>query len=245
MRTGGDQFRIPASELEQAVLDAVLQWLKDEKRVLCNTGSYNPAQALAFANETIRQLQDHSTQHETLRDLIRRITVYPEQLDIELAGDAQVGQHRIKVPILIKRLGLAVRLIVGKENTQPRIDKKLLALISKALRWFELLESGKCDSLAAIGLREGVNSSYVSRIINLAFLSPDIVQVLAQGRQPEHITAERLSRMGRPPVSWEDQWQWLGCGQTAEHRMHTSQRCFGTFCCWGAWQPQSDGKTRP
>lgn len=166
IRTDGDQFRIPASELEQAVLDAVLQWLKDEQRVLCNTGSHNPAQALAFANETICQLQDHSTRHETLRDLVQRITVYPEQLEIALVDDAQAGQHRIQVPIRIKRLGLAVRLIVG--------------------------------------------SSYVSRIINLAFLSPDIVQVLAQGKQPKHITAERLSRMGRPPVNWEDQWQWLG-----------------------------------
>ena len=209
-RTGADQFRIPAPELEQAVLDALIDGLKDEERVLSSANAHHPTQALAVANESIRQLQDLGTRHETLHRLVQSITVRPEQLEIELVSDTETAEHRIQVPIRIKRSGAAVMLIVGKESAQPRIDKKLLALIAKALRWFEWLESGKCDSLAALGQLEGVGSGYVSRIINLAFLSPDILQEIAQGKQPEHVTAERLSRLGMPPMHWQEQWSWLG-----------------------------------
>lgn len=211
-RTDQDQFRIPALELEQGVLDAVIDWVGDESRLLTTPDLSNPERVLATAQETIQELQNLTTQYEKLRNLVQRVTVHQNKLVIELADSAnhELEHKPIEVPIRIKRLGLAVRLIVGKEITKPRIDKKLIGLIEKAYRWFDLLETGKCDSLAAIGKLENIGSAYVSRVINLAFLSPDIIQAIAYGKQPEHITADRLIRMGMPPVDWKDQLQWFG-----------------------------------
>lgn len=200
-------------ELEQTVLDACIAWLGDEKRLIdpsnLNAEVIHPKQVLAQAQDRIKRLQDSNTQNETLLEFVQKITVHRNRLEIQIAADHEVAAL-IEVPIQIKRSGLAVKLIVGNDTARPRIDRKLLALINKGLRWFELLESGKCDSLAAIALTEDVGSSYVSRVMNLAFLSPDILQIIAGGRQPEHLTADRLMRMGMPPVRWTEQWKWLG-----------------------------------
>ena len=209
-RSDKEQFRIPALELEQAVLDAVIHWMGDEARLLNNTTEVKPAQALETAQETVRQLQDGSTQYEALRKLVQHITVHQTRLEIYLNTDTSQNGSLIEVPIQIKRLGLAVRLIVGNTAARPRIDKKLLALINKSYRWFELLETGRCESLAAIGKIEGIGSTYVSRVMNLAFLSPDILQIIAQGKQPNHVTADKLVRMGIPPIEWSAQWEWIG-----------------------------------
>lgn len=65
--------------------------------------------------------------------------------------------------------------------------------------------------MVAIGKREKVGKRYVSRIIRLAFLAPDIVEQIVTGCQPPELTAESLLRDRRrlPPV-WESQHLMLG-----------------------------------
>ncbi|MDO9313986.1 MAG: hypothetical protein Q7T97_05515, partial [Burkholderiaceae bacterium] len=121
--------------------------------------------------------------------------------------------HQIEVPVQLKRCGMAVRLIVrpAGESVTRGVDTKLVSLISKAHDWFERLSSGRCDSVQAIAQQEQiVSSSYVTRVIYLAFLAPDIVQRIVRGAQPVDLTADRLIRMGPLPVAWEDQRVLLG-----------------------------------
>lgn len=211
-RADKDQFRIPALELEQAVTDALSGWLGDEARIVQAAIDCNPEQVLKVAQETVRLLCDISTRHETVRNLVRSVTVHQNRLEIELKDDTESVPRgdRIEVPIRIKRAGMAVRLIVGDNTARPRVDKKLVTLIAKAHRWFEMLESGRCDSMASVARQEKVTSSYVTRVMYLAFLSPDIIQCFVQGKQPPHLSADTLIRMGMPPADWADQWCWLG-----------------------------------
>ena len=58
---------------------------------------------------------------------------------------------------------------------------------------------GTIDDLAA----EKVNSSYVSRLLRLTLLAPDIVEAVLNGRQPEGMTLPGL--MEAFPVEWERQ----------------------------------------
>ncbi|MDL2336885.1 MAG: hypothetical protein QFE16_03500 [Pseudomonadota bacterium] len=53
------------------------------------------------------------------------------------------------------------------------------ALIAKAQDWFERLSSGRGEAVQSIANKEQITGSYLTRVIYLAFLAPDIVQRIA------------------------------------------------------------------
>jgi len=65
------------------------------------------------------------------------------------------------------------------------------------------LETGEVSSLADIAKRVGVDNSYVSRMVNLTLLAPDIVHAILEDTLPEHITLFDLAV--DPPVLWDGQ----------------------------------------
>jgi site-specific DNA recombinase len=70
--------------------------------------------------------------------------------------------------------------------------------------------NGNGASLAAIARREGLTGSYVTRIVRLSFLSPDITRAILDGRHPPDLTAAKLTRMPRLPLDWSQQKRVLG-----------------------------------
>ena len=66
-----------------------------------------------------------------------------------------------------------------------------------------MLESGEVTSLRAIATVEGVDNSYVSRMVNLTTLAPDIVDAILHNTLPDHLTLFDLAV--DPPALWEEQ----------------------------------------
>ena len=65
--------------------------------------------------------------------------------------------------------------------------------------------------MVEIGKREKVGKRYVSRIIRLAFLAPEIVEQIVKGCQPHDLTAESLPKnRTQLPLAWESQHKMLG-----------------------------------
>jgi len=60
-------------------------------------------------------------------------------------------------------------------------------------------------ALAEIAAREGLAVRYVGRLIRLAFLAPDIVESIVEGRQPTSLTVEALTRHIEIPLEWRSQ----------------------------------------
>ena len=56
----------------------------------------------------------------------------------------------------------------------PRVDTALLKAIVRAYRWREMLESGEYSSAAELAKAEKVNDSYLSRVLRLTLLAPEI-----------------------------------------------------------------------
>jgi hypothetical protein len=109
-------------------------------------------------------------------------------------------------PMQLKRRGVELRLIVGDHHRAAAIvDLSLLKAVARAHRWFDELSTGQARSLAAIAAREGLAVRYVGRLIRLAFLAPDIVEAIVEGRQPTTLTAEALTRRIELPLSWGSQ----------------------------------------
>ncbi|MGD0279670.1 MAG: hypothetical protein ABSC11_10225 [Smithella sp.] len=79
----------------------------------------------------------------------------------------------------------------------------------KAHKWFNDLATGRMKNMAEIALSEGVDKSYVSRVVNLAFLAPDIIESIIDGHQPADLNVEKLTKRISLPLDWNQQYRLL------------------------------------
>lgn len=83
-----------------------------------------------------------------------------------------------------------------------RTDSTLVKALARAFRWKRLLESGEFATIAELAEREGIATSYMTRILQLTLLAPDIVEAILDGRQRPEVTLARL--MVPVPAEWQD-----------------------------------------
>ena len=76
--------------------------------------------------------------------------------------------------------------------------------LARGHRWLAMLESGEAESLTEVAEREGMDRAYVSRMVNLTTLAPDIVAAILDDAMPNHISLFDLAV--DPPALWADQW---------------------------------------
>ena len=76
------------------------------------------------------------------------------------------------------------------------------------LRRRHLLENGTYISVNELAEAEKVNASYMSRILRLTLLAPDIVEAILDGRQPKALQLADL--LGPFPSNWEQQKELFG-----------------------------------
>ncbi len=168
-----------------------------------------------------------------LRTLISRIEVQSDQISIAIqpaglltllrgptAVAAPVANDMatetaaplvVTVPLLRRRAGRDTRLLMdGPEATQA--DPALVRVLVRARTCrARLLQSGEA-SLTETSRSEGISRSYLTRLARLAFLAPDIVCAILEGRQPTPLTAARLTRITQLPLDWSEQRKALGFG---------------------------------
>lgn len=66
-----------------------------------------------------------------------------------------------------------------------------------------MLDSGEFATIAELAEREGIASSYMTRVLRLTLLAPDIVEAILDGKQGPEVT---LARLLEPSATcWEDQ----------------------------------------
>jgi hypothetical protein len=70
-------------------------------------------------------------------------------------------------------------------------------------RWRQMLESGEYACSAELAKAEKVNASYLSRILRLTLIAPDIIEAMLTGRQPSTL---QLDDLLKPlPAPWARQ----------------------------------------
>jgi len=79
-------------------------------------------------------------------------------------------------------------------------DTTLVKALARAFRWRQMMETGRFVTIDEFAAAEKINSSYVSRLLRLTLLAPDIVQAILDGQQPEGMTLPAL--MEPFPVGW-------------------------------------------
>src|SRR5262245_13326353 len=89
-------------------------------------------------------------------------------------------------------------------GTQPRrIDEALILALARATSWMRSLRQGEFVDTNEIAQRFGLGDAHVRRLLRVAYLAPDIVEAIIEGRQPRTLTVKRLLR--GIPLSWADQ----------------------------------------
>lgn len=71
-------------------------------------------------------------------------------------------------------------------------DSALIKALARAFRWKRMLESGEFTTIAELAQREGIVASYMTRVLRLTLLAPDIVETILHGSHPPELTIARL-----------------------------------------------------
>lgn len=105
----------------------------------------------------------------------------------------------------LTRSGRALRLVQNNGAVaQGTPDRSLVRLLVQARRWWSTLKAGEM-SLAELAVREGVTSSYMARIVRLAFLAPKVTEAILAGRQRAGVTVASLTVDGGIAPDWHAQ----------------------------------------
>jgi hypothetical protein len=104
---------------------------------------------------------------------------------------------------LVKRGGRKEMHLPDGAFGQRKTDNTLIKALARASRWKRMLESGEFTTIAELAEREGIAVSYLTRLLRLTQLAPDIVMAVLDGRQGAAVTLARL--MEPFPHSWNEQ----------------------------------------
>lgn len=223
----GDGFRIPASDLEKIVVQFLARHLRDQLWLdRTHKGQFDPSkfQRLTAAADDLastieQQLAQNTGLIPTIIDGIVvakktiAIKVQPARLIPLLLGqESEASIEHSEPPIEIKvfgrfiRCGKEVRLVIGQDDAKDaKIDSRLVRELVQARQWFDDLANRRVASIADLAKISGVSAPYISKKISLAFLAPDITEMIVTGTQPMRLTPELLKRACPLPVSWEEQ----------------------------------------
>ena len=100
-----------------------------------------------------------------------------------------------------------MRLVVDDGSEPANVDPGLVRLILRAHAIRARLLAEPSLPLKEIAAEEGISSSCVTRLLRLAFLAPDIVTAILNGRHSPPLTANRLMDDTRLPLDWKAQRQ--------------------------------------
>jgi DNA invertase Pin-like site-specific DNA recombinase len=164
-------------------------------------------------------------QAKLVRELVGKIIVDEKTITIKLRRGPLLGgdvpsctsdepsdsAFELTAAVAFTRRGAETRLVLpglAQQNHSSRCDPALIKAIARGRAWFEELATGRARSLQVLAKREGISRRYIRRLVSLAFLSPQLVEAILQGRQPVELTTTRLTEFDLP-LDWIEQHKLL------------------------------------
>jgi hypothetical protein len=113
---------------------------------------------------------------------------------------------RVVIPLSVRRRNGRPK-VLPPENADERQwrvqDPHILKALGRAWAWRRKLESGEMTTVGDIAKAEKVTDRFVSRMMRLAYLSPDVLERLLIRREPPAVTVNDL--IGVTYVPWGEQ----------------------------------------
>lgn len=209
-------WRLPALELEAVVAKLVQSHLILPK-VMAGLIHDATAEDILHINQKIEQLckpayNEADESHKQLLTLPERVDLKPGQISISLSKsdlctlldtdpDRLNTEHlELTSEFQMRKRGVETKLILNGVGQQR--DVTLIKNIAKARRYLDMIIAGQ--SYADIAAIEGVSKYRIQKLINFAFLAPDVMRDVCEGKQPTALTTEWLLQHPVAPI-WQDQ----------------------------------------
>ena len=116
------------------------------------------------------------------------------------------------IPIKIERQGARKKIMLpaGTQlddlNREHEQDATLLKALVRAHKWQKMLDSGKFKTVAELAKKEKLtSSSYVTRVLRLALLAPDIQEAIVNATHPNTLSLAEFFKVKRLPRLWCEQ----------------------------------------
>jgi site-specific DNA recombinase len=118
---------------------------------------------------------------------------------------------RLKVRARLQRVGREMKLVVHNADDRAQADPGLLRIIARSHDFQERLVQDAYLTVPAIASQERLTIGYLSRLLRLPSLAPDIVTAIINGKHPPELSAKRLMRLAlKLPTDWAEQRKLLG-----------------------------------
>jgi site-specific DNA recombinase len=232
--------RIPAGNLEALVIGRLRDFLADEGAVLSaiTDAEQNGAQQkwlIARGRQISEELPTLAPDvvRSILMTLVNRVDIKSEHVEIRLyrqrlhdllqaesmetsLAAAVCASHtggilKLKVKARLQRVGREMKLIVHNAADRAAGDPGLLRIVARAHDFQERLVQDPSLTVPAIASQERLTIGYLSRLLRLPSLAPDIVTAIINGKHPPELSAKRLMRLAlKLPTDWPEQRKLLG-----------------------------------
>lgn len=231
-------WRLSAPELEQVVSSAAVEMLSDQSAISRTSEESHVdidllPSILKSCQMWIDRLHPPSQPGSALAELVDRVDLSREGIRLSLgvrvsAAEIPEGNRRERIfltqkfPMQMKRRGVEMRMVLAGNSRAVRFDRALLKAVARARRWSQQLLSRQVPSVRAIARQQRLAPRYVRDLLPLAFLSPRIVEAIAEGRQPPELTVIGITRRIELPLLWSVQEQALGLGYYTRPELPTT-----------------------
>jgi hypothetical protein len=112
----------------------------------------------------------------------------------------------VHIPLTFRKRG-GRKLVMTPDGVEwaprPRVDNAMVKALARAFRWRRMLDTGVHATLEDLARSKGVNATYVSRLLRLTLLAPEIVEAILDGRQSAEVQLDDLLRGF--PLEWAGQ----------------------------------------
>jgi DNA invertase Pin-like site-specific DNA recombinase len=211
---GIDGWRLPAATLEGAVLALIRSLLADTARLtalLIDPTASEIANLRDRAREMIEAI-DGPTSPKLLAALVEAGRIAPGELSMTLSRAAFARQLKLCADrvdpaslvltsgFTLRRRGVEAKLVL--DDAAPEIDRTLLRNLARGWGWLNEIKRG--TPMSEIARRETLSQRRIARLVDLAFLAPNIVEAIVAGRQPVSLTSDALVKSNHQP-RWADQ----------------------------------------
>ena len=88
-------------------------------------------------------------------------------------------------------------------NSQSDLQQAVIQAIVRAISWSQIIEEQGIGNIAELARKLEIDASFLTRILRLSTLAPDIIEAILNGEEPDGLS---LSKLVKPfPEDWEEQ----------------------------------------
>ena len=133
-------------------------------------------------------------------DNIERVVISKDQITIHCCDGEiiqvkyKVAHHKGRVKFLDEN---------GAEMIPSKPNPVLVQALARAWGWRKKLESGEAQSIKQIAIDENITDRYISRLLRLTYLAPNIIDAILSGKEPRDFVLGRLYKS--IPLDWSEQ----------------------------------------